>query len=132
MIRFLAVDNVNRLHDLTISAHGGAAGIRDSALLDAAVAMPMQSFGGQYLHEGIAAMAAAYLFHICQAHAYVDGNKRTAVLSALAFLTVNDAGPLPSPVELERVTMAVARGELSKGELVQWFVANLDPDRGTN
>ena len=132
MTRFLAVDDVNRLHDLTINRQGGSLGIRDSAMLDAAVSMPMQSFGGQYLHEGIAAMAAAYLFHICQAHAYVDGNKRTAVLSALAFLTVNDAGPLPSPVELERVTMAVARGELSKGELVQWFVANLDPDRGTN
>ena len=132
MTRFLAVDDVNRLHDLTINRQGGSPGIRDSAMLDAAVSMPMQSFGGQYLHEGIAAMAAAYLFHICQAHAYVDGNKRTAVLSALAFLTVNDAGPLPSPVELERVTMAVARGELSKGELVQWFVANLDPDRGTN
>ncbi len=132
MIRFLSVDDVNRLHDLTISRHGGSPGIRDSALLDAAVSMPMQSFGGQYLHEGIAAMAAAYLYHVCQAHAYVDGNKRTAVLASLAFLTVNDEGPLPSPVELERVTMAVARGEMSKGELVEWFVAGLAPGRGTN
>ena len=132
MIRFLSVDDVNRLHDLTISRHGGSPGIRDSALLDAAVSMPMQSFGGQYLHEGIAAMAAAYLYHVCQAHAYVDGNKRTAVLASLVFLTANDAGPLPSPVELERVTMAVARGETSKGELVEWFVADLAPDRGTN
>ena len=71
MIRFLAVDDVNRLHDLTIRAQGGSVGIRYSALLDAAVAMPMQSFAGEYLHQGIAAMAAAYLFHICQAHAYV-------------------------------------------------------------
>lgn len=132
MTRFLAVDDVNRLHDLTINRHGGSAGIRDSALLDAAVSMPMQSFGGQYLHEGIAAMAAAYLYHICQAHAYVDGNKRTAALAALVFLTVNDAGPLPSPEELERVTMAVARSELSKGELGQWFVANLGPDSETS
>ena len=126
MTRFLSVDDVNRLHDLTISRHGGSAGIRDSALLDAAVAMPMQSFGGQYLHEGIAAMTAAYLYHICQAHAYVDGNKRTAALASLVFLTVNDAGPLPSPVELERVTMAVARGETSKGKLVEWFAASLE------
>ena len=132
MTRFLSVDDVNRLHDLTISRHGGSAGIRDSALLDAAAAMPMQSFGGRYLHEGIAAMAAAYLYHICQAHAYVDGNKRTAALASLVFLTVNDAGPLPSPVELERVTMAVARGETSKGKLVEWFVASLDSDPETS
>ena len=129
MIRFLAVDDVNRLHDLTISAHGGAAGIRDSALLDAAVAMPMQSFGGEYLHEGIAAMAAAYLFHICQAHAYVDGNKRTAALAALVFLTVNDATALPSPEALESTTLAVAAGELSKTELVNRFEAGLDRNR---
>ncbi|MCY4059780.1 MAG: type II toxin-antitoxin system death-on-curing family toxin [Gammaproteobacteria bacterium] len=132
MTRFLAVDDVNRLHDLTISRHGGSPGIGDSALLDAAVSMPMQSFAGQYLHEGIAAMAAAYLYHICQAHAYVDGNKRTAVLASLVFLTVNGTGPLPSPVELERVTMAVARGEMSKGELVEWLAASLGPERETS
>lgn len=121
MIRFLAVDDVNRLHDLTIRAQGGSVGIRDSALLDAAVAMPMQSFAGEYLHQSIAAMAAAYLFHICQAHAYVDGNKRTAVLASLVFLTINQSGTLPSPEALESITMAVARGELSKEELVEWF-----------
>lgn len=73
MIRFLSVDDVNRLHELTVANHGGSPGIRDSGLLDAAVAMPMQSFGGEYLHPDIPAMAAAYHFHICQAHAYVDG-----------------------------------------------------------
>lgn len=60
----------------------------------------------------------------------MDGNKRTAVLAALAFLTANDAGPLSPSVELERVTMAVARGELSKGELVQWFEGILDSGQG--
>lgn len=132
MIRFLAVDDVNRLHELTISAQGGSTGIRDSALLDAAVAMPMQSFGGRYLHDGIAAMAAAYPYHICQAHAYVDGNKRAAVLAALVFLSVNGARLLPSPEELEDVTMAVATGELSKEELVQWFEARVDRNLQTS
>ena len=51
---------------------------------------------------------------------------------SLVFLTVNDAGPLPLPAGLERVTMAVARGEMSKGELVEWFATGLDPGRETN
>lgn len=121
MIRFLTVDDVNRLHELTIEAHGGRAGIRDAGLLEAAVAMPRQSFGGDYLHRGLPAMAAAYLFHICQAHAYVDGNKRAAVLAALVFLQVNDVDPLPEPAELERVTLRVAKGEVKKADLIDWF-----------
>lgn len=79
--------------------------------------MPMQSFGGEYLHPDIPAMAAAYHFHICQAHAYVDGNKRTAVLAALAFLVVNDVQTLPQPDELEGATLAVASGRMSKEDI---------------
>ena len=121
MIRFLNVDDVNRLQELTIQNHGGSSGTRDSGLLDAAVAMPMQSFGGEYLHDGVAAMAAAYLYHICQAHAYVDGNKRTAALASLVFLQVNGVAPLPRPEDLEKTTLAVASSETSKAELAQWF-----------
>ena len=126
MIRFLAVDDVNRLHELTIRTQGGSPGLRNSGLLDAAVSMPMQTFGGEYLHKGIAAMAAAYLFHICQAHAYVDGNKRTAVLASLVFLSANGAGPLPLAEALEQVTLAVASGEMSKAALERWFNSRLD------
>lgn len=124
MIRFLAVDDVNRLHERTIEAHGGAPGIRDIGLLEAAVAMPMQTMAGEYLHEGMAEMAAAYLFHVCQAHAFVDGNKRAAVLAALTFLEINGAG-LPDPVGLERDTLAVASGALTKREVASWFESQL-------
>ena len=121
MIRFLSVDDVNRLHERTVDLQGGSPGIRDSGLLDAAVAMPMQTFGGEYLHSGIPAMAAAYHFHICKAHAYVDGNKRTAVLAALAFLAANGVAVLPAPEELEDATLAVASGTMSKEEITAWF-----------
>ena len=121
MIRFLSVDDVNRLHERTVGLQGGSPGIRDSGLLDAAIAMPMQTFGGEYLHPDIPAMAAAYHFHICQAHAYVDGNKRTAVLAALAFLAANGVAVLPAPGELEDATLAVASGTMSKEEITAWF-----------
>lgn len=120
-ITFLSVDDVLLLHTDTIDIDGGSHGVRDHGLLDAAVAMPRQQFGGKYLHKDVAAMAAAYMFHIAQNHPFVDGNKRAAVLSALAFLTVNGIEELPEPKELEVVTLQVAAGELHKDELTMWL-----------
>ena len=121
-IRFLSVEDVLLLHADTMAHEGGGEGVRDVGLLDAATIMPRQSFGGQYVHQGLAAMAAAYLFHIVRGHPFIDGNKRVGALAALVFLDVNGATKLPRARDLERATMAVAAGELGKSELLQWFV----------
>jgi death-on-curing protein len=118
---FLSVKDVLFLQGDTIGVDGGLPGIRDHGLLDAAVAMPRQQFGGDYLHKEIAAMGAADLFHLAQNHPFVDGNKRTAVLAALVFLHVNGVETLPPPQALEVVTRQVAGGELSKDALTQWL-----------
>lgn len=118
---FLSVDDVLLLHADTINVDGGSHGVRDHSLLDAAVAMPRQQFAGEYLHEDLAAMAAAYLFHIAQNHPFVDGNKRAAVMSALTFLAANDVGLTMVPQELEAVTLKVAAGELAKEKLASWL-----------
>ena len=122
---FLSVDDVLLIHTDTIGIDGGSHGVRDHGLLDAAVAMPRQQFGGDYLHEDLPAMAAAYMFHIAQNHPFVDGNKRAAVLSALAFLHVNGVQELPDPKELEAVTLKVAAGEIGKDALTKWIRKNV-------
>lgn len=119
--RFLSVDDVLAIHQNTIKHEGGRAALRDPGLLESAVTMPQQQFEGIYLHSTLAAMAAAYLFHIAANHPFVDGNKRTAVLPALVFLDVNGVKKLPPPTSLERVTLAVAAGEMDKGELTEWM-----------
>lgn len=124
-ITFLSVDDVLLLHTDTIDIDGGSHGVRDHGLLDAAVAMPRQQFGGEYLHEDVAAIAAAYMFHIAQNHPFVDGNKRAAVLSALAFLSVNGIQELPDPKDLESITFQVAAGELGKDVLTKWIRKNV-------
>jgi hypothetical protein len=73
---FLAVEDVVFLHADTIDIDGGPPEVRDHGLLDAAVAMSRQQFGGTSLHKDLAAMAAAYFFHIAQNHPFIDGNKR--------------------------------------------------------
>lgn len=124
-VLFLSVEDVLVIHENTIAEEGGLAGLRDAGLLESAVLMPQQQFGGAYLHTGLAAMAAAYLFHIAQNHAFHDGNKRTAALAALVFLDVNSVSALPAPDALEEATLAVAAGEMSKNELTAWMQEQL-------
>ncbi|HWU44872.1 MAG TPA: type II toxin-antitoxin system death-on-curing family toxin [Bdellovibrio sp.] len=88
-IVFLTVDEVLLLHDLQLERYGGAVGVRERSLLESAVNMPQASFGGDYVHDGLYEMAAAYAFHIAENQPFVDGNKRTALASALVFLDLN-------------------------------------------
>ena len=116
---FLSTEDVLALHEAQMKRFGGAPGLRSYALLDSAVAQACASFDGVFLHEDVYAMAAAYLFHIVRNHAFVDGNKRAGLLSALVFLDMNGAtlnGPAP---ELYDLTMRVAAGELDKHEVAQ-------------
>ena len=120
-IRFLSDDDVLFIHEDTIKHEGGKAGLRDPGLLESAVMMPQQQIGGAYLHPTLAAMAAAYLFHIAQNHSFHDGNKRAATMAAVVFLDVNGARKLPPQKGLEKITMSVADGETSKAELTEWM-----------
>jgi len=111
---FLDVDDVIELHATQLEIYGGSAGLRDRGLLESAVAQPQTSFGGEFAHDGLFAMAAAYLFHIVSNHAFVDGNKRAGMLSAVVFLDVNGIN-IDHPSEaLYELTMGVAEGRIDK------------------
>ena len=86
---FLTLAEVLEIHKSQIELHGGSHGLRDLGLLESAVAIPQASFGGRYLHDSIFQMAAAYAFHIAENQPFLDGNKRTALASALVFLELN-------------------------------------------
>jgi len=87
---FLSLDEILEIHAEQVERYGGSSGLRDAAGLESAVATPQATFGGEFLHASIPAMAAAYLFHICQNHPFIDGNKRTAANAAITFLLMND------------------------------------------
>jgi death-on-curing protein len=90
---FLSLDEVLEIHQEQIERYGGSDGIRDPGALESAVATPQATFGGEFLHTSIPAMAAAYLFHLCQNHPFIDGNKRVGANSAVTFLLLNDWEP---------------------------------------
>jgi death-on-curing protein len=120
-ICFLTVNQVLTIHARVLAEYGGAAGIRDPGLLDSAVAMPAASFGGEHLHDGIPAMAAAYLFHICKNHAFVDGNKRAGLGAAIQFLYLNNYTLDASKDDVEILTLSVADGSVRKEAVIGFF-----------
>jgi death on curing protein len=111
---FLEIADVLALHDLHLQRYAGSAGTRDPGLLESAVSQPQASFSGVYLHEDLAAMAAAHLFSIVKNHPFLDGNKRAGLASALTFLDLNGIAIDHSSDVLYDATMAVAESRLDK------------------
>ena len=118
---FLTVDIVLALHARQLERFGGGAGLRDRGLLESAVAQPQTSFGGTFAHEGLFAMAAAYLFHLVANHAFIDGNKRLGLLAAQVFLHLNGIVILGESEAFYALTMGVAEGRLDKRAVTAEF-----------
>ena len=115
------VEAVLAIHDEVLVAHGGGSGLRDRGLLESAVAAPQASMMGEPLIKDPIEIAAAYLFYICSNHAFVDGNKRTALATCLVCLSENDLlrNEELNTDEWESLTLAVAAGELSRDDLTK-------------
>jgi death-on-curing protein len=115
-IRHLTVPAVEAIHAEVLAAHRGARGIRDEALLQSAVAAPQATITGRPLMSDPIEIAAAYLYYLCRNHAFVDGNKRTALAACLVFLESN--GLLPDaklPLNpWEEFVLDVAAGKLDR------------------
>jgi death-on-curing protein len=118
---FLTVAQVLAIHRRVMQDFGGDSTVRDEGLLQSAVMMPAAQYGGKLLHPDIEAMAAAYLFHICRNHAFADGNKRTALVAAELFLLLNGWQLKATNRELERLTLWVAAGEVTKHDVIAFF-----------
>jgi death on curing protein len=112
----LTASAVKAIHSEVLAAHGGSAAIRDEALLESAVAAPQATMMGQALITDPIEIAAAYLFYICRNHAFIDGNKRTALASCLVFLQTNDLLPSDKlPIdEWEELVLDVASGKIDR------------------
>jgi death-on-curing protein len=126
---FLTLDEVLFIHADQIRRHGGRPGVRELGLLSSALAMPAASLGGMRLHTSLGEMAAAYLFHFAKNHPFIDGNKRAALASALAFLWLNDRRLEANDDDLTDLVIGVAAGRVSKAEAAVFLAAHLRPVR---
>lgn len=127
MIRYLTVDNVLFIHKKGIDEYGGSHGILDEGRLDASVAQPQMTFGGNELYPTLPQKAAALGFSLIMNHPFEDGNKRVGYASMKAFLLLNDRDLRCSTEHGEAAVLAVARGDMSREQLAEWVDAHSDP-----
>jgi death on curing protein len=117
MILFLELSDVLKIHEQQLEAFGGIHGIRDVGLLESAVATPQATFGGEYLHNDLFEMSAAYAFHISENQPFLDGNKRTALTSALVFLDINGFVVIDEEMKLYQALIDIANRKIDKYDL---------------
>ncbi len=118
---FLTLEEVLALHEDQIQRYGGSPGLREPNLLSSALGAVSATFGGRLLHLSLFEMAAAYLFYLAQNHPFVDGNKRTALVSALTFLWMNDTEVEGDDDALTDLVLRVAEGRTSKAEIAMFL-----------
>lgn len=119
MPRFLTLGEVLLILQDQVRRYGGEYGVRDLTLLSSALAMPKATYGGQFLHAGVFDQASAYAFHICRNQPFIDGNKRTALATALVFLELNGVSVSDPHEELYTLMMRVAEGAGTKEEIAR-------------
>lgn len=111
---FLSFTEVLEIQRVQAENYGGDLTLRDRGLLESALAMPESSFGGEFLHTTLFAMAAAYAYHIAENQPFVDGNKRTGLAAALVFLELNGVEIEDPKGRLYGAMMGIAARKLSK------------------
>lgn len=115
----LTIDMVREIHGEALSRFGGLNGVRDENLLASAVLTPQSSFAGKSPYADLIDVAAAYLFYICRNHPFLDGNKRTAMMSAIVFLRLNGIDPAPDSGRWERLMLDVAASKIDRQETTE-------------
>lgn len=116
---FLQLDQVLAIHARSLAEHGGMEGLGDLGLVDSALASARNTY--LYGHGDLFDIAAAYAFHLAEAQAFVDGNKRTGVAAALVFLAVNGLYAQPPKWQLYLAMIEVAKKKLTKADLAAIF-----------
>lgn len=108
------------LHSAVIERFGGADGVRDQGLVEGALAAPLN----QYTYGNVTSvfeLAAALCRSIVKSHGFVDGNKRSGLMSAVGFLALNGYELVPPEEEVAPMIEGLAAGTVNAEELGIWF-----------
>ncbi len=111
------------IHARIIEEFGGLHDVRDAGALEAALTAAENR--AYYEQASLPTCAATYAYHLTQAHAFLDGNKRIAAAVAEIFLELNGAELQTTDEEIVAVFLAIAAGQISRQDVEQWFAARV-------
>jgi death-on-curing protein len=129
-MRHLSLGEIIELHEALIEQTGGAAGIRDLAGLESALAQPRATFDGRDLHPTIIQKAAALGFSLALNHPFVDGNKRVAHAAMEVFLFLNGCEFSGTVDEQEHLMLDLAAGRITREQLTSWLAEHTNKIAG--
>jgi death-on-curing protein len=116
---WVGADVTYAIHDRQLAEHGGLDGVRDKNAVESALARPQNL--AAYENPDAASLAAAYAFGLARNHGFLDGNKRTAWVTARLFLADNGWRLAFDPADAVRTMENVAAGAMTEIELAEWF-----------
>jgi death-on-curing protein len=119
--RWVGLPATLAIHDMQIAEHGGLSGVRDTGLLESALARPLQLLA--YGEPDVAALAACYASGLCRNHPFADGNKRTAWLLAVTFLDLNGYDVDAEMTDALQAMLSLAAGTVSEEDFAAWLRA---------
>ncbi len=124
--RWLTLAIVEALHRESIVRFGGSDGTRDQGLLESALARPQHRAAYE---EGVSvfALAADYCLGIVKNHPFLDGNKRSGILAAAVFLSLNGYDFRPVETAVVQMIVGLAAGEVEAETLERWFADFSEP-----
>lgn len=122
---WITTDDIILIHSRIIKGSGGLDGLRDRAGLEAAIAAPMQSFGGQDLFPSAIEKIARLGFGLAANHAFVDGNKRIGAMMVQLLLKWNGYNLHLEIGELADMFISIAEGSADETALLNWIKAHL-------
>ena len=120
-IIFLTVQDVLVIHQQQFEDFGGLHGVRSRELLESAVHMPQATFDGEFLYQDIFIMGAVYAHGIIKNHPFIDGNKRTGMISALSFLESNNIVVKFKDDGFYTTALAIAQSDMNIEEIAEQF-----------
>jgi len=112
------------LHDALLSEHGGQQGIRDEGLLDSALARPKQLLS--YGDPDLFGLATAYISGILRNHPFIDGNKRTALMTGYVFLARNGKQLTTPETEATQAIIDLVARKMTEKDFTAWLAENCE------
>lgn len=123
---WVTVDDIILIHSRIIQVTGGIGGLRDRSGLEAALAVPLQTFGGKDLFPSELEKIARLGFGLASNHAFIDGNKRIGAMMTQLLLKWNGYSLSLAEGELSEMFISIAEGKHKAEDLLKWIQAHLD------
>lgn len=120
-------EDIIRLHEVVLRQTGGSDGLRDAGALAMCAERPRTAFGGREMYPTVFLKAAAALETLARNHVFVDGNKRTAFITALYIIENNGFSTTFDNKDIESSMIRFVIEKTPLEEIAAWLERNSRP-----